>query len=264
MPCRHICAVLKDIKYYDPAFFHIRWHKSFNYYYGNAFSKSIAPCTNETLNKALDETRATSYRDSGTYKGVLMKNSKFINDLPEFCNDSLNENIDDNAVVDLMKAILEHTDKHGPVLKDSIPLHSTTLEDESDNDSMFINNDNESNVIIDHCPVHFGGSSQTQTQLSTARLAIDNAPTMNMVIATSTYYKLALPMFEDMMNSCSTKPQFEEVINMMKTKHYKHLSENGKCPYQTQARRPVPYVVEQNNTNKKKEKRHKFLYEKRC
>ena len=24
MPCRHICAVLKDIKYYDPAFFHIR------------------------------------------------------------------------------------------------------------------------------------------------------------------------------------------------------------------------------------------------
>ena len=87
MPCRHICAVLNDIKYYDPAFFHIRWHKSFNYYYGNAFSKTLAPRINDTLNQTLDETRATSYRDSGTYKGVYMKHSQFIHDLPEFFND---------------------------------------------------------------------------------------------------------------------------------------------------------------------------------
>ena len=111
--------------------------------------------------------------------------------------------------------------------------------------------------------VHFGGSSQTQTQLSTARLAIDNAPTMNKVIATSSYYKHALPMFEAMINSCKTKPQFDEVILMMQTKHYKHISENGGIPHQPQVRRRDPYIFEQNDTNKKKEKRHKFLYEKR-
>ena len=92
-------------QYYDPAFFHIRWHKSFNYYYGNAFSKTLAPRINDTLNQTLDETRATSYRDSGTYKGVYMKNSQFIHDLPEFFNDRLDKNIYENSVVDLMVAI---------------------------------------------------------------------------------------------------------------------------------------------------------------
>lgn len=163
-----------------------------------------------------------------------MKDSKFILDLPEFFNDRLNKDTYENSVADLMVVILEHTDKHGPVVKDIIPLSIIMSENECDNDSMSINNENESNDIMDHCPVHFGGSSQTQTQLSTARLAIDNASTMNKVIATSNYYKYALPMFEEMMNSCKTKLQFDEVILMMQTKHYKHLSENGGRTHQTQ------------------------------
>ena len=26
LPCCHVCAVLKDLKYYEPSLFHIRWH----------------------------------------------------------------------------------------------------------------------------------------------------------------------------------------------------------------------------------------------
>ena len=63
-----------------------------------------------------------------------------------------------------------------------------------------MNNGDESDANIDGYTTHFGGSSQTETQLSTARLAIDNAPTINEVIQTSSYYKHVLPVFEDMMN----------------------------------------------------------------
>ena len=115
--CCHVYAVLEDIKYYDPSLFHIRWHKSFNYFYGNSFSPNIAPRTNDILNRALDESRATSYSDSGKYKGVPLMNLKFIKDLPVFVHERLDKNIEEHSIIDLMIKILEHTNKQGPVLK---------------------------------------------------------------------------------------------------------------------------------------------------
>ena len=35
MPCCHVCAVLKNIRYYDPSLLDISWHKSFKYFNGN-------------------------------------------------------------------------------------------------------------------------------------------------------------------------------------------------------------------------------------
>ena len=45
--------------------------------------------------------------------------------------------------------------------------------------------------------------------MSPARLAITNARNNNEVVAASTYYKHALPVFEDMMTSFKTKNQFD-------------------------------------------------------
>ena len=77
LPCCHVCAVLKELKYYEPSLFHIRCHKSFNYYYGNAFSTSIAPDTNTAINEMLNETRSNHYHASGKYKGIPLHNSIF-------------------------------------------------------------------------------------------------------------------------------------------------------------------------------------------
>ena len=76
----------------------------------------------------------------------------------------------------------------------------------------FTNNPDNSNDNMCDSTTEFGGSSQTETQLSTARLAIDNAPNNNEVIEVSKYYQLAIPVYEEMMNSCKTKRQFEDVI----------------------------------------------------
>ena len=67
-------------------------------------------------------------------------------------------------------------------------------------------------------------------------MAITNDPNKNEVIATSTYYKHALPVFEDMIKSCKTKKKFEEVVNMMETQHYRHVTENGILPHNNTTR----------------------------
>ena len=125
----------------------------------------------------------------------------------------------------------------------------------------FLNNPDDSDDNMCDCTTEFGGSSQTETQLSTARLAIDNAPNNNEVIEVSKYYQLALPVYEDMMNSCKTKKQFEDVIKIMETQHFKHVSENGVLPHNNTTR--STYMFGQNDTNQRSIPRQKFAYERR-
>ena len=41
MPCWHICAIIDKREYYIPSMFHVRWYKTFSYYY--------RPITNENM-----------------------------------------------------------------------------------------------------------------------------------------------------------------------------------------------------------------------
>ena len=97
--------------------------------------------------------------------------------------------------------------------------------------------------------------------MSTARFDITNSPNNNEVIATSNYYKHALPVFEDMMNYCKTKKQFEEIVKMMETQNYRHVSENSVLPHNNTTR--STYVFGKNDTNQRSIPRKKFAYEKR-
>ena len=85
--------------------------------------------------------------------------------------------------------------------------------------------------------------------MSTARLAIDNAPKYNEIIEISSYYKLALPIFEEMMNSCKTKKQFDDVCINMQNQHYKHVAENGVLPHNNTTK--STYMFGQNDTNQR-------------
>ena len=165
--------------------------------------------------------------------------------------------------IDLMKSILFHTNKKGPVLTNSIPLYDQEVidHDERNMEDEFMNNPDDSDDNICECTTEFGGSSQTETQLSNARLAIDNAPNNNEVIEVSKYYQLALPVYEDMMNSCKTKKQFEDVIKLMETQHIKHVSENGVLPHNNTTK--STFMFGQNDTNQRSIPRKKFAYERR-
>ena len=121
---------------------------------------------------------------------------------------------------------------------------------DEDDDLLVVNNYDSFDDKPDHCVTEFGGSSQTDTQLSTARLAIENATSTNEVVLTSSYFLEARPVFEEMMSTCKTKQQFKNVIRMMNTQNYKHIAENRKLPHNNST--PSTYMFGQNNTNKRK------------
>ena len=136
----------------------------------------------------LDETCLSHYRARGKYKSVPLRNSRFMLGLPEFVHERFDKNLIAHSTIDLMTSILEHTSEKGPVLKNIIPLFDDN--NESLSDALIINNSEESENSKDECTTHFGGSSQTEAQLSTDRLAITNAPNNDEVILTSTYYNI--------------------------------------------------------------------------
>ena len=130
----------------------------------------------------LTDTRAHHFRDSCKSKGVPLMNSKFMMDLPDFFHEQLDKDYDENTVIDLMQSILSHTSTKGPVVKNSIQLQDYHKEQDINNEANeadFITNEDDSEDSMDVCTTNFGGSSQTETQLSTARLAISNAPNTN-------------------------------------------------------------------------------------
>ena len=127
--------------------FHIRWHKSFNYYYGNVFSTSIAPETNQAINDMLNETRSNHYHASGKYKGILLSNSTFLSELPVFIHERHDKDLVQLAIIDLMQSILLHTHDKCPVLKDSIPLHYQNNNNDSNVESDIINNNDDSTLL---------------------------------------------------------------------------------------------------------------------
>lgn len=84
LPCRHVCAILKDVKYYELSLFHIRWHKYFNCYYGNAFATIFAPETDRVLTKIMNKRHSAHYHESGKYKGVTLRNSNLFSGITRF------------------------------------------------------------------------------------------------------------------------------------------------------------------------------------
>ena len=117
LPCCHVCAVLKDIKHYEPSLFHIRLYKYFSYYYAHNVASKISPQTNKALNIMLHETRSSHYHASGKYRGVPLKNSKFTLGLPEFVHERFDKGLNAHSIIDLMTSILKHINEKGPVLK---------------------------------------------------------------------------------------------------------------------------------------------------
>lgn len=63
---------------------------------------------------------------------------------------------------------------------------------------MLMNDLEEYDASMGECTTHLGGLSQTETQLSTAWLAIINDRNNKEVIEISSYYKHTLPLFGEM------------------------------------------------------------------
>lgn len=100
----------------------------------------------------------------------------------------------------MITSVLVHTRENFPLLKDNITLSYNNSNDESHSDAMFINTSRQLKDCIGEFTMNSGSSPQTETQLSTVRLAIMNAHNNNGDIKTSSLYKHAITVFEGMMS----------------------------------------------------------------
>ena len=108
-------------------------------------------------------------------------------ELPEFSHECFDKYLNAQLIIDLMASVLEQTNEKGPLLKNNILLFDDENNNESLRDAMIINNLEDSEDCKEKYTTHFGGSSQNESQLSTALLAITNALSYNEAVATSTY-----------------------------------------------------------------------------
>ena len=59
--------------------------------------------------------------------------------------------------------------------------------------------------------------------LPQTRIDLENVVDDTIVI-TGTFYKQVLPIFQEMMNSCSSRVQFDECMQMMINQHMKYIA----------------------------------------
>ena len=83
LPCVHICRIIDKDEYFTPVMFLIRWHKLFNFGVHGSHTDGNLKNTREVLKEILFETRNSHYESDGKYKGILLKHSKFLNDMKD-------------------------------------------------------------------------------------------------------------------------------------------------------------------------------------
>ena len=72
-------------------------------------------------------------------------------------------------------------------------------------------------------PGTFGGSSEVDVSLSQTMIESENVVD-DTLVTTRTFHKQALPLFQEMTNSCSTKVQFDELFKMLRNQNMKHIT----------------------------------------
>ena len=106
---------------------------------------------------------------------------------------------------------------------------------------------------------NMGGSSQVECHLSQHRE--DNDNNMDTVLSNrNTYYKEALPLFEEMVNSCPNDYLFKEMCDVLRNRNMVHVASRG-INNQLINSNGITLFGE-NNTKKRSMKRHKFVHEK--
>ena len=156
-----------------------------------------------------------------------------------------------------MLNIIDESDRKGYVLKNQISLYPAATSPTEISGSIIINDTEVTDDFYNERVEEFGGLSQTDTHMSTERLAFGNVNEPNIVLPTSDYYKRALPVFEEMINTCKSEIQLQNAIHIMRGQHYHNVASNGQ---QNNIIRQT-CMFGQNDTQQNTVPRRKFLHE---
>ena len=137
-PCIHIMATLDNADYLIPELYHIRWWKTYNYYYDASFTP---PTLQDTLHDVFTETKNNSFHPNGLYKGCNINNTGFLNQRFHLPSHELIHR-------QTLKAVCEYIQYYGYLKRDS-KAYSVFLESQQDNTSEV----DTTTFIVDGCEV---------------------------------------------------------------------------------------------------------------
>ena len=252
MPCRHIFAVIKKKEYIEPNFFHLRWNKHFAYFFNRDYGKTLAPNVTQVLNEIFESTTLNCFACSGSgrYKGVLVDNSKF------YQNIKTDHQRQDDLSLSIMEKIRDDM-INSVVMQRSITFQS------------FLNNENaveemeQDDGIIDldeySDPGGIAGSSQTEMQLTDKREKMPMSPNKTSTSSHSSVYSELLPNFENAVNTCKTDAQRERLQRELLKCYHSNIAENGARNRSINDQKYAFYGTD--ISNKKTQPRKKLRYE---
>ena len=91
MPCRHICAVIREKRYMVSELYNIRWFKTFAYYFLQEYSYELFPTVLPKMTSIFNETKHNHFcKLTGRYKGPYVKDTQFYNNI--YINYEVNHN----------------------------------------------------------------------------------------------------------------------------------------------------------------------------
>ena len=248
MPCRHVCAIINDTKFYTASLFHIRWYKLYNYYYKNNKPTMNGCCnTKDALETLLLSIRSNAYNKSGKYKGIYMYGTPFHNFLQSKSFIPVKDHVNQ-----LMDKIIYETNQVGYVLSNTYSINPNKMVSKS------INDEQPSNILVCNND-HFGGNADVSVHLSQDNQAYQQNDGVFVNANDDSFYKKGLHLYEDMMRSCSNEKQFKECVTLMSTQHYKHIAEKGTNTFYGAVGNVQ--LFGEDRTNKKHIGRHKSIAE---
>ena len=135
-------------------------------------------------------------------------------------------------------------------------LSSKNMIDEEDDDTI----NNYFGHFAQFTPGKFGGLLEIDVNLSQTRIELKNIVD-DTIVTTGTFYKQALPLFQEIMNSCSTKVQFDALCKMMRNQNMKHIAE--KVINSAYGRSKGSVLFGEDKASKRNTPCHRFAHEKK-
>ena len=210
MPCRHMCAVIKEKEYLVPQLYHVRWYKTFEYYYLQEFSKNMIPTLNQKLQNIQDHSINNDFsKINGQYKGVYCLGTKFYEDIErnyKFSNDEVFQLMNSVKTTSLKMAVV----KGSITAPNDLSLENNSGESIVEDSNLF----SKTNNTLDD----FGVSSQTDFQFSQQRENMVEDETNNelMLHGSTTSFKDAEALFKEVYYDCNNHNEVSQLMQCIR------------------------------------------------
>ena len=214
MPCVHICRVIDKNEHFNPCMFHVRWLKLFNYALARKDGHQNMQKTLPVLKDLLKDVRENHFHDDGTYKGVPMSTSSFLDEMAPYEGQ--------RSVRQMF--LKEHfiKSKDNPIIAGSYTMTDFQLGDDNDSDDL-------TKAGCDVEDFSFSLCSQTEFHLSQGVEEIQNqlGSFQSKAKYNESYYNMVMPAFEEALNQCKSEDDAKRLSDYLTSFAFKEIARNG-------------------------------------